>query len=348
MSFVRTFILALLAVATACNGGGGTSNGKDDTGDTDTEDSGGGNTDNWRPAGTGYAWFVDGETDNSKLHLEMSRCIAPPEGEAYYGFVSRGGADVVALGEITCDGEEVWFEGESGMDLLIGGHDTFQAYSSSGSGDAPEGTPLWEGRIDPALLDTIAELVIASPSTPEGEGTLRSAESQIEALVRYTTAIIDATMQVADLQVEGERIANAIEGGAEDYNDDGQAATLEGSLPLLGAEGYVNVILQDLAAVSAGVEPGDPIKDYANYAYDCVQRVESHAELAAVSAKVASVCGAESSCDDTLGGVIIELDAAQAGFDENEDGVIDTLTEGTVECALYYVAQMARMQVDIP
>lgn len=348
MSLMRSFTLALLAVGAACNGGGGAGNGKEDTGDARTEDSGGGNADNWRPSGSGYAWFVDGGADNSRLHLELSRCIAPVEGESYYGFLSRGGADVIALGEIPCEGEEVWFEGETGVDLLLGGYDTFQAFASAGDGDAPEGTPLWEGRIDPALLDTIAELVIASPSTPEGEGTLRSAESQIEALVEYTSDVIDETLSVAELQVEGERIANAIEGGAEDYNDDGQVETLEGTLPLLGAEGYVNLILQDLDGVSASVEPGDPIKDYANYAYDCVQRVESHAELAAVSARVASACGAESSCDDTLGGVVVELEVARAGYDENGDGVIDTLTEGTVECALYYVAQMARMEVGVP
>lgn len=346
---MRPVTVALLVLATGCTSGGKDRNGSgDDSGDTDDEDSGGGNAGDWRPVGGGYAWFVDGAADNSVVHLELTRCIPPLEGEAYYGFLSKGGSSPIALGELTCAGEEVRFEGESGVDALLGGYDTFDAYATAGDGGAPDGTHLWTGQIDPALLAVIEELVISSSATPEGEGTLRSAETEIEFVIEYTLDVVADARSVEDLHEEGERIANAIEGGAEDIDDDGTVSLLEGTVGLLGAGGYVSRVIQDLETVSGSVAVGDPIKDYANYAYDCIQRVESHAEFAAVSARVATVCGAESSCDDTLGGVVTELGVAQAGADADGDGGVDPLTEGTIECSIYYVSQMARMSVAVP
>ena len=155
---------------------GDDTSGGDDSGDTGN--GGGGNL--WRPSGTGFAWFVDGEADNSVLHLEMSGCTPPEEGTAYYGWVSKGGSSPLLVGEITVTGEDLVFDGEFGQDALLEGYDSFEAWATDNGGTAPEGTQLWAGSVDPTIYGVVQELLLSSETTPGGEGSLRSLESYIE------------------------------------------------------------------------------------------------------------------------------------------------------------------------
>ena len=165
----------ILMLLVACNGGdGGKSESANDSGNTTDTGGGGGSVDNWLPAGTGYAWFVDGTTDNSVLHLEMVQVRAPRDGEAYYGWVSKAGADPLPVGEIAVSGEELVFEGEMGTDAVLEGYDTFEAYATDNGGTSPDGTLLWAGAVDPTIFGVVRELLVESSATPDGLGSLRS------------------------------------------------------------------------------------------------------------------------------------------------------------------------------
>ncbi len=341
---VRVGWFAGVMLLSGCNGDGA---GKGDSGAGAADDSGGGGGgSNWRPAGEGYAYFIDGVAANSVLVVELTRCIDPEAGTAYYGWISRGGADAVALGEITCVSGEVQFAGEIGVNALELGYDTFDAWASP-DGTAT-GTALWHGQVDPALLATVTELVVADTSTRDGEGSLRSLKSQTEEYIVWAAAVVAETLDVEPAQGQAEALANAVGGTSGDFDADGEVSTIDGSFPLLGDAGYVPLILADVAAVSSGVDPNDPIKEFANNAYDCVQRAESNADDAVQSALVGTVCGAESTCDASLNDAIDSLGNALVGEDLDGSGAIDPLTEGTTDCALYYVAQMMRMSVGTP
>ncbi len=328
----------------ACNGGG---SGKDDSGAGDADDSGGGGGgSNWRPAGEGYAYFSDGVDANSVLSVELTRCVEPEEGTGYYGWLSQGGSNGVALGEIACVNGEVHFAGETGVNALTAGFDTFDAWASP-DGTAT-GTPLWHGQVDPSLLAVVTDLVLADASTRDGEGTLRSLKTQTSEYIQWAEAAAAETVEVEEGQAYAEALANAIADTADDFDNDGSTAGIDGSFPLLGDAGYVTLILADLTTVSSGVDPNDPIKEFANGAYDCVQRAESNTEDAVQSALVGTACGAESTCDAALGDAIAYLGSALVGEDLDGSGEIDPDSEGTTDCALYYVAQMMRMSVAVP
>ncbi len=347
MTVRRALLLAVVTgLSIGCNGPGGAD--KEDTGAGDEDTGGGGTGDLWRPAGSGVAYFLDGTVDNSLFHLELTRCTDPAEGEAYYGWVSKSGADPIAVGEITVSNEEVYFESDIGENALLAGYDTFEAWATDNGGTAPEGRQLWVGQVDPIVYDVIQNLVFASALTPDGQGSLRSLETALQEVRTLAQDTLDAPFSASSFTDASESIANSLEGVAEDRNDDGSATTIEGQLGVLGDGGYVELILADLTAATGQVEPGNPIKDYVNYAYDCTQEVESHARYAAINADVASVCLAEDSCRGRMEDAVTEIDSALNGFDTNEDGTIDLLTEGTLECAISWVAAMAQMSVATP
>lgn len=343
----RALVLAMVTgLSVGC--GDPAAESKDGSSDTEDDTGGGGSGDTWRPSGSGVAYFLDGAEDNSLFHLEMTRCTEPAEGEAYYGWVSRGGADPIAVGEIACVGEEVYFEYDIGENAIIGGYDTFEAWATDNGGTTPAGTQLWAGQVDPVIYTVIQDLLIASDVTPDGQGSLRSVETAVQNVRGIAQAALDAPFDQDDFQEAGETIANALDGTAEDRDDNGAVATLDGQLPVLGDEGYIELILADLTTASLQVDPGNPIKDYINYAYDCTQKIESHATYAAISADVAAVCLSEESCDVRMEDVVEEIDYALVGEDENEDGTIDLLTEGTVECAVKWVSELVQMPVETP
>lgn len=327
---------------------GGATADKDDTAGEGDDTGGGGTGSNWRPAGSGVAYFLDGAADNSLFHLEMTRCTEPAEGEAYYGWVSRGGEDAIALGAITCANEEVYFESDIGSNAIIGGYDTFEAWATDNGGTARDGTQLWYGQVDTVVYDVIQDLLITSTATPDGQGSLRSVESAVQTIRDLAQATMDAPFVLADYNRTAESIANGLDGEDDDINDDGRVETIDAQLPVLGEAGYITLILDDLTTATQQVEPGNPIKDYINYAYDCTQRIETHAYYASISAGVAAICLAEETCDSRMEDVVTELDYAMNGQDLNEDGAVDPLTEGSIECAITWVSEMVRMEVATP
>ena len=105
----------------------------------------------------------------------------------------------------------------------------------------------------------------------------------------------------------------------------------------------------DAASLAAHqIAPTHPIKDLANYAYDCTQLVGTYAKQAAqVADNVALGITSEEDCDARLAESNTMLQYALDGYDTNEDGIIDDLTEGTINCSIYYVSQMAYMEVGV-
>jgi hypothetical protein len=330
-----------------CNGPAETE--KDGTDPVDTEDTGGGGSGTlWRPAGEGTAYFLDGAEDNSLFHLELTRCNEPAEGEAYYGWVSKGGEEPISVGEIAVVSEEVTFEYDIGVNAIIQGYDTFEAWASDNGGTAREGTELWTGSVNPVVYDVVQNLLISSDATPDGQGSLRSMETAVEAIRAEGQGLLDDPFALQDFKAGSEAIANALYGTTDDRNDDGTTSVIDGQLGVLNDGGYIDLIQGDLTAATQQVDAGDPIKDYVNNAYDCSQLIESHANDAALDADLDSVCLAEESCDSRMQDVVDALTYALDGEDLNEDGVIDYATEGTIECAIGWVSEMAQMTVTTP
>ena len=94
-------VAGLAACTEEKKGGSETAEGQEDTA------GGGGEQENWRASGTGVAYFTDGESDGSLFRLSLSRALPPRTGYAYYGFVSGADGDLIALGEIAVNGEDV-------------------------------------------------------------------------------------------------------------------------------------------------------------------------------------------------------------------------------------------------
>lgn len=329
----------LVAGCGAKDGAGG-----GDTSDT-SDDSGGGGGVTWRPSGEGYGFFIDGARENSTFRLELTRVTAPDDGQAYYGWLSRGGASAISLGEIPVDGDTVAFEAELDLDALSGGYDTFRAVQAPAGTPASEGDGVWEGAIDPTLLANIGDLLLASSATRTGSGLLRSLDGELAILSAYATATTTGSYTEAEYHDRAEAIYNALSGENADLDNDGDKETMDDAGPLDGDAGLVDAVYAGLDAISGGVQPGDPIKDFANYAYDCTRRGEDRFRFVLASAGVGAVCASASSCQSAFTNMAYDLDIARTGVDADESGAIDLITEATLPCAVYYVSQMARMDV---
>lgn len=342
--------LALGACGEEANKGG--ADGATDGTDADEAGDGTDGTDGeetWRPAGTGIGFLIDGAEANSLFHLEINNPAQPRTGQAYYGWLSGGAGAPVALGEIPVnDATLLVFEGEIGFNGLLEGYDTFTAYMGAGPDADTTGELAWTGQIDPTLREAYEQLLIADAATPEGAGSLRTVKDTTEAILAYTDETIASVSDVAQINARGEAIANTIRGLEEDLDDDGTSGQIEGYMPIIGDDGLILLILEDLGTASASVGPGHPVKDLANWAYDCTQRIEGFATYAANRAGIATVCAAESSCDEVLFEASENLEWALSGNDVNGDSSIDPIEEGTIDCAVYYVSQMAYMEIATP
>lgn len=342
--------VVLLGSLVGCQGGGESKTETDDSVPTDDTGTGGGNEDLWAATGVGHAWFVDGVADNSIFHLEMEQTRSPKEGEAYYGWVSKNGADPLPVGEIVISGESVVFEYDLEVNAVLAGYDTFEAWATSNGGSAPEGTQLWKGQVDPTIYASMQNLLVASPNTPDGEGSLRSLESYIENVNQQLTDTMTRTPDDLTVLVdEAEAVVNAVYGTMDDVDGDGTPSTYPFQFSIIGSGGYIELILTDISTVSAQVEPTNEIKDFGNYAYDCTELIENKTDRAASYADTATVAGAASSALSQLEKTSEQLGYALNGEDGDDEGEdIDPITEGALECAIFYVSEMMRMDVSVP
>jgi len=326
---------------------GGKGGGGDDTGEPadDTGDDGG-SIDEWTPAGSGLGYLLDGTTDNSLFYMELENVPMPSLGKSYYGWLSGGTEGDIYLGEIVVEAEgDLIFEADVELNALLAGYDTFEAWQGTSEDARTNGSSLWYGQIDADLKEAYLSLILSSDVTPEGEGSLRSLETTCETIIAHSEAVVAQTLEVSEIWAEAEAMSNAITGEEADLDGNGTALTIEGIMPILGEDGLVELIYDDLGVASGAVEHGHPIKDLASDAYDCVQLVDGFAEDAADWAGLASVCGEEGACDGMLEDAAAELQWALDGFDADADGEIDLATEGTIECALVYASQMAYLDV---
>lgn len=329
-----------------------------DDDDGSDDGTGGGGEANWRVSGAGSAFFSDGESDNSLFNLAMSQCMEPREGESYHGWVSSTSTgESLYVGEIPVASGRVDYAFDLGANAIIGKFDHFEAWA--GASAEPEGTLLWTGTVNATVFDVIQELLIASPDTPDGQGSLRSLESQLEALAAYALSASEAGDDLPQLQAEAERLRNALAAPAQDHDGDGRVTEFEGYFAIasdLGSceGGYIGLILEDLAGATSALQPTDPIRDYIDPAYDAIQMVCLQAERADRAAGIAVSSGAAEAAAYQLQEFAARLGEAQVGFDTDEDGTIEQAvseepgTEYGLDGALILVSLMAQMSVETP
>ena len=334
-----------LYFALACSNG---SNSKSD----DTANSEPGAEDTappWVPGGKGIAYLLDGTTNNSLFTLELTNATIPPEGDSYAGFL-LGGTSEISLGELTVDGSDVYWQAEIGYNGLMDGVNRFEARLS-------DGTVVYGGNVDPTIEQAYRQLLIASPYTPSGEGSIRALQSAIQRYIEFAQEGVDlaANGDFAVIQTRGEMLFNSIYGIADDRNNDGQVSVIDNILPITDALNgtstaetfLVELVLDDLALGSSAVDPGHPIKDLANYAYDCTQLVEQPAREAAEQGDAATACGSIEFCSSKMQRAKEFLEVALMGTDIDEDGTISIENEASIQCALYHVNQMAYMDIAV-
>ena len=112
--------------------------------------------------------------------------------------------------------------------------------------------------------------------------------------------------------------------------------------------GGADLVLRDLDQASASVGPGHPVKDLANWSYDCTEEVARHADDAAAQAAIATAVASVDQGKQRMQNVIESLQYAIDGEDQNEDGSVDPIDEGALTCALGFINQMAFIEVTIP
>ena len=133
----------------------------------------------------------------------------------------------------------------------------------------------------------------------------------------------------------------------DDHDKNGTIEQVGDYLPLIGeslAEAYEldnlrNLVLEDLRQASAAaheISPTHPIKDLANYAYDCTQLVGTYVQDATdeLNSVAQGFTQEEIAIKERITTSNQYLQYAFDGFDANEDGAIDDLTEGTINCSI--------------
>lgn len=334
-----------------CTSTGDAADGAKDGNGDDTA-SGGGSGEEWRAAGSGTAFFADGSEDNSLFRLQLNRCMPAREGEGYYGWVSKDGADAESVGEIVVNGDTVDFSSDIGANAIIGGYNHFEAWASEDD-EIGTGELLWQGDVDPTVYSVIQRLLIASPDTPDGQGSLRTMESEIETLSGSAKALVDDSPSLPDLQAAAESIANGLQEPAADLNDDGTVSAISDFIAIRGENsqhdgGLVGLVDADLQAVAVAIPPGTPIRDYIDDGYDGLDIVYLWAHDAWSKAAVAANSAAESTADVKVSAAIVSMDTAIYGEDTNLDGIIDVATEGGLDRAVHWISRMAYMQITTP
>lgn len=334
-----------------CTPDGDTGKGADGGSGDDTA-SGGGSGDDWRASGSGIAFFADGSEDNSLFRLQLNHCQPPRDGESYYGWVSKDGADQESLGEIVVNGDTVDFSSDIGTNAIIGGYNHFEAWASKDS-DIGTGEMLWEGDVDTTVYSVIQRLLIESPDTPDGQGSLRTMESELETLATAAKDLKDASPDIGDLKAQAEAIANGLQEPADDIDGDGDVSILDDFIAIRGENsehegGLVGLVDADLQAVAAAIPPGTPIRDYVDDGYDGLDVVYLWSHDAWSKAAVAANSAAEETGDAKLAAAISSMDTAITGVDTNVDGIIDVPTEGGLDRLVYWISLMAYMDVKTP
>jgi hypothetical protein len=326
--------------------------------DSEDDSTGGGGDANWRVAGKGSAFFGDGDADNSLFQLSMSQCADPRDGEAYYGWVSSTTTgQAIAVGEIPVSAGLVEFAFDLGENAIIGRLDHFEAYAND-SGEA-EGDLLWTGTVNATVFDVVQALLIGSDDTPDGQGSLRSMESQIEALAAYALEVAEEGGELPELKAEAERLANGLSAPARDHDGDGSVSEFDSYLALAEdlddcSGGYVGLILDDLTGATQALQPTDPIRDFIDPAYDAIQMVCIQAQEADRAAGIAVRSGAADAAQLQLEEFAARLGDAQVGVDLDGDGTIEQQitdepgTEYGLDGALTLVSKMAQMAVETP
>jgi len=330
-----------------------------DTGDTDSSDtSDTEETDTsppWVPTGDGVAYILDGVESNSLFTLEMSVVTPPPEGDAFAGYL-LGTAEELYIGPIPVTETTLFWQSETGINALLAGYNRIEVRLTS------DNSIIYAGQVDPIVETTYQKLLVSSPDTPDGDGSLREIEDTIQALIQHNTDLIaqDSSADVHSLYLGAEQLVNTIFGSENDFDNDGVISTIPGLMPLIGEDlsetddltNLRNLVLADLDAASLAahqISPTHHIKDLANYAYDCTQLVGTYVKEAANQADNVAykLTADEASSDARLTDSNTYLQYALDGFDSNEDGVIEDLIEGTINCSAYYVSQMAYMEVGV-
>lgn len=313
--------------------------------------AGGGEQENWRASGTGAAYFTDGESDSSLFSLSMTRALPPRDGYAYYGFVSTAGGELIPLGEITVNGEDVEFTAEVGVNAISEGLSHFEAWHTDGGGNEPSGYALWEGDVDTTVYEVIQRLLIGNGDTPGGEGSLRALEAQVEYLAAESDAASNGGLTIGELLLIGEKIGNALEDPAVDSNNDGNDDVFPDTLHIegddtKGDDGYVELIFADFQEMALVLDPLDPIRGYIDDAYDGVQFTEYTVKtFAAPAARSTGNTDTVSVAESFLSSVAEDMTNCLTGYDANEDGEIDPQVEVGIEWSIDRVSYMAQMAV---
>jgi hypothetical protein len=337
----------------ACTGGGpGNKDGGDDTGGApDT-----GLPDLWRAKGAGFAYLLDGTSDHSRLVVEVTGTLTPRDTEGYYGWLFGGRNGHLSMGPFDVVEGEVSFAEEYGFNLFDDGYASFESYVSESPPVSPgNGTPLWGGAIPDEALVAVTALLVESTATPEGDGSLRSVESTLELIRAVAQAGIDDFVDLPTCSNTTEAIYNAI--GATAVNIGGSdTVSLIPDIELGIASTdpaevtHVSLVFDDLTTAFYALGGTTDIEDFQreaiDRAYDCIERVLSHADAARDHALVAS-CAAQSCCDSIFSNIIEDLTLALDGEDEDGDGAIDLENEGTVECGIEFVSRLIGFPIAI-
>jgi hypothetical protein len=323
---------------------------QDDTTDTDTQN----NIPDWIATGSGTAYFLDGLQSNSIFTLEMDLITPPPENDGFLGYLVGAGIGDVYLGPLPVTETTLFWQSEANLNALLNGYNRFEIRLAS-SEDV-----IYSGQVDPVIEETYHRLLISSPDTPDGDGSLREIQQTLQAIIDHQQALLDTNTGIEALTDGTEKTLNTALVDEADYNNDGTIEQLSDYSPLVGnslantseLDNLRNQVLADLAAASAAaheIAPTHPIKDLANYAYDCTQLVGTYVQDATdeVYYVATGVTTEEIAARLRISNANLYLNYAFDGFDANEDGVIDDLTEGTINCSIYHVSRMAYMDVGI-
>ncbi|MCP4804111.1 MAG: hypothetical protein GY913_04050 [Proteobacteria bacterium] len=343
-------ICGLLLITAGCViGGGNSGDGDSDDVGVDTGSGGGNNTDVWRARGKGSAYLLDGTEDHSLFSLEISSTMEPREGEAYHGWLT-GGPSALYLGEIPVTDDVVLWETDVGLNAFASGYTTFQAYAGEGTPSAPgEGELLWYGEIPTTAVEILEDLLVSSPESDEG--SLRAIETTTEAIIERGQSAMDDYVDLPTFQEDAEAVRNGIAGTAEDANSNGNVGVIEGlEVALVGDNGQANVILEDFVEAFdafGGNQADEDIREALDKAYDCVQRIDAHANEAYDLSGTGTVCGAESSCISIMSDVNEQLGYALSGEDTDGNGTVE-LDEGTIDCAIEHTSRMMAFEVGVP
>lgn len=325
---------------------------------TDTEDSAIVDTEDTRPpfyaTGEGTAYFLDGLQANSLVTINMNPISIPPEDELYVVYLLNDQGLELYAGPMPVSNTTISWQSELNTNALLQGYNRLQIRFMS------DNRIIYSGSIDPVVYNTYSQLIVSSPDTASGEGSLREIQHTLQAIYAHQDYLINLSGDLTAIYNGAEAMVNSVFGSNVDYNGDGTVESINGVSALIGenlantqdTSNLRNLVLRDLASASAAahqIAPTHHIKDLANYAYDCTQLVGTYVQEAAditdnIAAKLVTD---EVGMDARLTESNQYISYAIHGFDTNEDGAIDDFTEGTINCAIYYVSQMAYMDIEV-